>query len=132
MRPDTEILANPDLSDARLNGLFTAVWPDHEPREYGPVLARSLGYCGAFAGGALVGYVNVAWDGGEHAFLLDPTVHPDHRRRGIGLALVRRATGLAAEAGAKWLHVDYEPHLARFYAAAGFRHTEAGLLRLRP
>jgi hypothetical protein len=30
----------------------------------------------------------------------------------------------------QWLHVDYEPHLAPFYRALGFRHTEAGLLRL--
>lgn len=124
------ILARPTLTDAQLNALFAAAWPEHTPRGFGPVLARSLAYCGAFHAGDLVGFVNVAWDGGEHAFLLDPTVHPAHRRRGLGLALVRRATELAAGSGARWLHVDYEPHLAGFYAAAGFRPTAAGLLRL--
>jgi GNAT superfamily N-acetyltransferase len=125
-----EIVDRPALTDAELNALFAAAWPAHAPRPFGPVLARSLAYCGAFSGGALVGYVNVAGDGGAHAFLLDPTVHPARRREGVGLALVRRATALARAAGAAWLHVDYEPPLQAFYAAAGFRPTAAGLLHL--
>jgi ribosomal protein S18 acetylase RimI-like enzyme len=121
----------PPLDDDALNALFAAAWPDHAPRAFGPVLERGLGWCGAFQDGRLVGFVHVAWDGGEHAFLLDPTVHPDLRRCGLGLALVRAATRMAREGGAAWLHVDFEPHLAAFYRAAGFRPTEAGLIRLR-
>ena len=128
---DVEIRVRPTLTDAQLNALFAAAWPDHVPRAFGPVLARSLAYCGAHLGPELVGFVNVAWDGGAHAFVLDPTVHPAQRRRGVGGALVRRAVALAREGGATWLHVDYESHLAGFYAAAGFRPSEAGLLRLR-
>ena len=127
---DAEIVVRPALADAQLNTLFAAAWPGHCPRVFGPVLARSVTYCGAFHAGELVGFVNVAGDGGAHAFLLDPTVHPAHRRRGLGLALVRRAATLARAAGATWLHVDYEPHLAAFYAAAGFRSTAAGVLHL--
>jgi GNAT superfamily N-acetyltransferase len=125
-----EILERPPLTDAQLDALFAAAWPEHVSRAFGPVLARSLTYCAAWHRGRLVGFVNVAGDGGVHAFLLDPTVHPAHRRRGLGLALVQRAAALARAAGAEWLHVDYEPHLAAFYAAAGFRPTAAGLLRL--
>jgi GNAT superfamily N-acetyltransferase len=125
------VAADPPLTDAQLNALFSAAWPHHAPRAFGPVLARSLAYCAAFADGELIGFVNVAWDGGAHAFLLDPTVHPAFRRRGLGLSLVRRAAALAAARGAEWLHVDFEPHLAGFYAAAGFRPTEAGVMRLR-
>lgn len=125
------ILVRPALTDRSLNALFAAAWPDHTPRAFDPILARSLGYLGAYSGHVLVGFVNVAWDGGEHAFLLDPTVHPQYRRRGLGLTLVRRAAELARERGAAWLHVDHAPHLAGFYRAAGFRPTEAGLLRLR-
>jgi GNAT superfamily N-acetyltransferase len=124
------ILTRPPLSDDQLNGLFAAAWPDHETRAFGPVLERSLVYCAASDGERLVGFVNVAWDGGQHAFLLDPTVHPEVWHRGIGSALVRAAADSAGKAGATWLHVDYEPHLEPFYRALGFRHTEAGLMRL--
>ena len=127
---DATIAVCPPLSDAQLDALFAAAWPGHTPRAHEPLLARSLVWCAAFVAGALVGYVNVAWDGGVHAFLLDPTVHPEWRHRGIGLALVQAATAAARERGAAWLHVDFEPHLAPFYVAAGFRPTAAGLIRL--
>ncbi len=77
-----------------------------------------------------MGYVNVAWDGGVHAFILDTCVHPDYRRRGIGIQLVKEATQVARARGVHWLHVDFEPHLADFYRQCGFRHTDAGLSRL--
>jgi predicted N-acetyltransferase YhbS len=72
----------------------------------------------------------VAWDGGAHAFLLDPTVVPDRRRQGLGSALVRAAIAAASRAGAEWLHVDYVPALAPFYASVGFAPSHAGVLRL--
>ncbi len=68
--------------------------------------------------------------GGDHAFVLDTTVHPDYQHRGIGRLLVRRASEIAEENGVEWLHVDYEPHLEGFYARCGFRPTQAGLIRL--
>ena len=76
---------------------------------------------GAYDGGRLVGFVKLAWDGGDHAFVLDTTVHPQYQRRGIGRLLVRRATEIAEENGVEWLHVDHEPHLEGFYARCGFR-----------
>jgi ribosomal protein S18 acetylase RimI-like enzyme len=121
---------SPPLEDDALNALFMAAWPDHQPRGFAGVLARSMAWIGAFAGGELIGYVNVAWDGGAHAFLLDPTVHPDHRQRGIGTEMVRRAVEAAREGGAEWLHVDYEAHLEAFYRGCGFGPTMAGLIRL--
>jgi ribosomal protein S18 acetylase RimI-like enzyme len=63
------------------------------------VLEHSLVYVAAFAADALVGFVNVAWDGRAHAFLLDPRVHPEYRERGIGREVVRRAADAAREAG---------------------------------
>ncbi|MFD3443805.1 GNAT family N-acetyltransferase [Microbacteriaceae bacterium 4G12] len=97
------------------------------------IRAHSLGWVSARdAAGLLVGFVNVAWDGGDHAFLLDTKTRRDHQRRGIGTELVRRAAAEARAAGCEWLHVDYEPHLASFYLdACGFRPTEAGLIHLR-
>lgn len=95
------------------------------------VLLRSLTWVGAYQDEGLVGFVNVAWDGGVHAFLLDPRVHPTFRRRGIGTELVRRAARVARRCGVEWLHVDFEPALKPFYDACGFRPTEAGLIRLQ-
>jgi GNAT superfamily N-acetyltransferase len=122
----------PSLTDAELNVLFAASWPGHEARAFGATLAHCLTYFGAYRGEDLVGFVKVAWDRAEHAFLLDPTVHPAERRQGVGTALVRTAAVAAARSGALWLHVDYEPGLAPFYASAGFRPTAAGVLALTP
>lgn len=121
---------DPPLDDPALNDLFARAWSDHVPRQFASVLAHSLGVVCAFDSTRLVGLVNLATDGGEHAFLLDPTVDPDHRRRGIGTELVRRAADLARERGCKWLHVDYEAALTAFYHAAGFRDSAAGVMRL--
>jgi GNAT superfamily N-acetyltransferase len=122
---------SPPLTNEALNALFAASWPEHSWQDYGPLLAQSMAYVCAYDGERLVGFVNLAWDGGIHAFLLDTTVHPDRRRRGIGSQLVRRAAAVARARGMVWLHVDFEPSLLGFYRRCGFQHTEAGLMDLR-
>lgn len=92
------------------------------------MLDRSLVYIAAFTREQLVGFVNVAWDGGIHGFILDTTVHPEFRRRGVALALLAEAARAAAESGIEWLHVDFEPEFEPLYRKAGYRATEAGLL----
>lgn len=124
------LTVRPPLTDDELNELFGAAWPDHQPTSFAPVLARSLAWVAAHRAGRLVGFVNVAGDGGAHAFVLDTTVHPDERRQGLGVRLVRAAAEAASASGAVWLHVDYEPHLEPFYARCGFRPTAAGVMAL--
>ncbi|QES17500.1 GNAT family N-acetyltransferase [Streptomyces venezuelae] len=119
-----------DLTGDELNALFHAAWPGHRDTDFGPVLARSLLRATARRAGRLVGYVNVVGDGGVHAFLLDTTVHPDERRQGLGVALVRAAAEAARQRGAHWLHVDFEPHLTAFHEQCGFWPTAAGLMDL--
>jgi len=121
---------SPSLTNYDLNGLITAAWPDHKSRDFKPILSRSLAYVCAYQGKQLIGFVNLAWDGGEHAFILDTLVHPGFRRRGIGRELIRRAVSEAEKRGLKWVHVDFEPHLQDFYEECGFRHTAAGLIKL--
>lgn len=126
---DIRVDSFPD--SAALDALWLAAWgapidPAHEQ-----VLQRSLVHLCAFQEARLIGYVNVAWDGGQHAFLLDPTVHPDHRRKGLGSALVAQAIALSRERGAQWLHVDFEPALGEFYQQCGFNPTEAGIIKLK-
>jgi GNAT superfamily N-acetyltransferase len=93
-------------------------------------LTRSLTHIGAYDGLQLVGVVNVAWDGGIHAFILDTCVHPRIRRQGVTTRLVQEATKVAKRRGAGWLHVDFESHLTSFYRNCGFSPTEAGLIRM--
>ena len=99
---------------------------------WGQVNRHSLGWVCAYEQAELVGFVNVAWDGGVHAFILDTLTDERVRRQGIGKELVAVATREAAAAGCEWLHVDFEPQLRAFYGAAcGFAPTDAGVIRLR-
>ncbi|MBB4193355.1 GNAT superfamily N-acetyltransferase [Rhizobium aethiopicum] len=125
-----ELRTDPFPAADELNTLFSAAWGSPHSRDFAAILSRSLAHIGAYHDGRLVGFVNVAWDGGIHAFLLDTSVHPEMRRQGIATRMVRQATSLARERGAAWLHVDFEPRLAGFYRACGFRPTEAGLIKL--
>ena len=82
-------------------------------------------------GGDLVGFLNVAWDGAIHAFILDPVVAVPMRRHRVGTRLVEIAANEARAAGCEWLHVDFDDHLRSFYFdACGFTPTNAGLVRL--
>lgn len=82
-------------------------WDQIQPFSLGWVTARS-------ADGLLLGFVNVAWDGGDHAFLLDTKTRSDHQHRGIGTELVQRAIAEARATGCEWLHVDFRAGLGPF------------------
>lgn len=124
------IVRNQQVTSAEVNALRSAAWSDVGDQDWEPILRRSLGWVCALDGDRLVGFVNVAWDGGVHAFLLDTTVHPDVQGQGIGTALVQDATAMARDRGAEWLHVDFEDHLGSFYAGCGFGPASAGLIDL--
>jgi GNAT superfamily N-acetyltransferase len=92
---------------------------------------HSLGWVCAREGHRLVGFVNVVWDGGVHAFVLDTVVALRNRSNGVGAALVKAAAEGCRAAGCEWLHVDFEDHLRSFcFDACGFRETTAGLIAL--
>ncbi|MBX5161651.1 GNAT family N-acetyltransferase [Rhizobium sp. NZLR1b] len=129
--PMPELRIDPFPSPAELNALLSAAWSTPEAPDFSRILPRSLAHIGAYHDDQLIGFVNVAWDGGIHAFILDTSVHPDIRRQGIATRLVREATRVARERGAEWLHVDFQPHLTGFYRGCGFSPTEAGLIKLK-
>jgi ribosomal protein S18 acetylase RimI-like enzyme len=118
---DDEMVALVDSHGGRSE---TGWWDRIRPHSLGWVSARKTE-------GTLVGFVNVATDGGDHAFLIDTKTHGAHQRTGIGTRLVQIAAAHAKAAGCEWLHVDFEPELAPFYFdACGFRPTDAGLIHL--
>jgi GNAT superfamily N-acetyltransferase len=98
---------------------------------WGQLNQHSLGWVCARQDGALVGFVNLAWDGAVHAFILDTLVTAMVRRQGIGIKLVALATEHARAARCEWLHVDFEDDLTDFYfTGCGFKPTNAGLIAL--
>ena len=100
-------------------------WDTIRPHSLGRVTART-------DDGTVVGFVNVAWDGGDHAFLIDTKTRREYQHRGIGTSVVQMAASCAKAAGCAWLHVDFEPELMPFYFdACGFRSTDAGLIHLQ-
>ena len=125
-----DIVSDPLPTDQAMAALWRRAWGDAGPESFQPILQRSLAHVGAFDGAKLVGFVNVAWDGGVHAFILDTCVDPDYQRQGIATRLVQQAAELARARGAKWLHVDFELRLEAFYRGCGFGPTAAGLMRL--
>jgi GNAT superfamily N-acetyltransferase len=75
--------------------------------------------------------VNVGWDGGVHAFILDTLVTGRVRGQGVGTRLIAVSAENARAAGCEWLHVDFDDHLRPFYfGSCGFRPTNAGLIAL--
>jgi hypothetical protein len=67
------------------------VLSDQEWDWRGQVDGHSLGWVCARDGEELVGFVNVAWDGVVHAFVLDTMVATRARRDGVGTRLVELA-----------------------------------------
>ncbi|MYS83949.1 GNAT family N-acetyltransferase [Embleya scabrispora] len=122
-----------DFDNSAVNALHAEGF-EHPPLpiDWRSQLCRhSLGWVCAWQDDRLVGFVNVAWDGGVHAFVLDTVVARRNRRSGIGAELIAVAVREARAAKCEWLHVDFEDGLRRFYVdACGFRPTDAGLIRL--
>ncbi|MDA8068046.1 MAG: GNAT family N-acetyltransferase [Actinomycetota bacterium] len=121
------------MVNAEVNGLHAEGFgsSDHDRDWVAQLDLNSLGWVCARRRAQLVGFLNVAWDGGSHAFILDTVVASCAARRGIGTQLVAIATREARLAGCEWLHVDFEENLRAFYVGAcGFSDTGAGLIRL--
>ncbi len=130
---DVRCLWRGDFANAEVNALHARGfghprrvddWKDQFER-------HSLGWVCARNGDELVGFVNVAWDGRTHAFILDTLVIARARRHGIGTRMVALAVEEARAAGCKWLHADFDDQLIAFYIdSCGFATSPAGLIAL--
>jgi GNAT superfamily N-acetyltransferase len=119
---------NPEVNALHAEGFGHPILDDDWRAQ---VERHSLGWVCARDDGDLVGFVNVAWDGAIHAFLLDTLVTSRFRHQGIGTELVGRAVAEARRAGCGWIHVDFDDDLSSFYfEACGFEPTNAGVIAL--
>jgi ribosomal protein S18 acetylase RimI-like enzyme len=103
------------FTNAEVNALHAEAF-GHEPGDddwEAQLLRHSLGWVCARDRAHLAGFVNVAWDGAGHAFVLDTAVARRSRRRGVGTGLVAEAVRGAQAAGCEWLHVDFEQRRRR-------------------
>ncbi|MEK6495457.1 GNAT family N-acetyltransferase [Myroides odoratimimus] len=122
---------NASLDINTLNSFMEKVWKDHVWINYNQVLSRSLSYITANCGNEIIGFINIAWDGNKHAFLLDTSVDPNFRNKGIGKELVIKAIYECKANFIEWVHVDYEEKYENFYRQCGFvQKTSASLLHL--
>lgn len=123
--------SNREVNVLHAEAFETRVFTDEEWDWVALTDRHSLGWVTARDGEALVGFVNVVWDGLVHAWLQDTMVAASARHRGVGVGVVRAAQAGAAAAGCEWLHVDFDDDLRTFYFdACGFTPTNAGLIRL--
>ena len=122
-----------DFDNAEVNELHAEAFGHRvlEDDWQAQVQRHSLGWVCARDSARLVGFVNIAWDGGVHAFVLDTMVRAGAARQGIGTELVAVSVAEARAAGCEWIHVDFDDHLREFYFdACGFEPTNAGLIKL--
>jgi GNAT superfamily N-acetyltransferase len=121
------------FDDADVNELHAEGF-DHPVRHdewYARVQRHSLGWVCARDSDKLVGFVNVAWDGGAHAFVLDTLVATRVQRQGVGTFMIALVAEQARAAGCTWLHADFDDESSSFYLdACGFVPTRAGLIAL--
>ena len=124
---DIEYRVNGEIDAATLNTLRVENWPGVGAVDWDAMRPHSLLWVCAYDDGNVVGFVNVVGDGGQHAFILDTVVAVDHRRQGIGAALIDIAAGEARRRGCEWLHVDYDADAEEFYRSCRFQPCLAGL-----
>ena len=99
-----------------------------EPRRFHVLMAE---WDGQTAGFALYCFGFSTWTGGPTLHLEDLFVRPEHRKKGIGLALMQRLARETLERGCDrfvWQVLDWNEPSIRFYESLGARPMREWLL----
>lgn len=86
-----------------------------------PLFAGSEAVLSAWEDGRIVGVGRAISDGSSDAYIQDVVVAPEHRRRGIGAAIVNGLAARLRARGIGWIGLVGAPGTEAFYASLGFR-----------
>jgi GNAT superfamily N-acetyltransferase len=85
---------------------------------------------GLYHDGRQIGFTRTSSDGSSYAYLADVYVEPEHRRRGLGVELVRFSVDEGPYADRVWLLHTRDAH--ELYRRVGFHDPSARLMERRP
>ena len=126
-----KILKNAAVSSGEINVLMALCWDEFEDTDFDRILQHSLAYFTIRDDqNRLIGYCNLAWDGGRHASLFDLNIHPDFRHQGLAIKMIQQVKQVAIDNNIRFFHVDFDPTLEPLYKKAGFDMISAGLMLL--
>ncbi len=94
-------------------------------------LRRQVRVLAASQAGVPIGFAELDRDGAV-AEITEVFVHPDHRGRGCGAALLRRAIAAGHDAQDVWICADDEDRPKALYRRLGFRPAWSAMEFLRP
>ena len=98
---------------------------DHLRRVY----ANSMFKCFVYDSGRLVGAGRAVADGLDTSYLCDIAVHPEHRNRGLGVAIVEKLKEFSA--GHRKIILYANPGREGFYRKRGFRMMRTAMAIFR-
>ena len=106
-----------DVAD--LSRLYEIAPLGHKPPDaLRTVFGHSMFMCFVRAGDSLVGAGRALADGRDCSYIADVAVHPDHQRRGLGQAIVRKLVDMSRDHKKIILYAN--PGTEEFYARLGF------------
>lgn len=124
-------LVSPSAVDlSQLNQLFTRVWGAPKPN-YEQVLGRSFAWVMVYRDGKLLGFANVAWDGGPNFFLLDVSIDPSSADEDkIFTDMIEAAVQRCRKEGGS-MRVDAPEELLKsYFQPLGFKPVSAAVINL--
>ncbi len=104
---------------------------DHREQARTLAVRRQVRILAATEAGIPIGFAELDQDG-PVAEITEAFVHPDHRGRGCGAALLRRAITAAGDARDLWICADDEDRPKALYRRLGFRPAWSSMEFLRP